>query len=93
MKNKVIAVLISIIAIVVVIAVAVAAGDHGEIDTHDYYTKSVRVEKGDTLWEFGSMYKAEDDDIREWIHAVKELNGMTSSGLVAGEYIRVYVAK
>jgi uncharacterized membrane protein len=65
--------------------------DH--FDTADYTTKWHTVEKGETLWELGIYYKAESDDAREWISAVKKLNEMSNSSLTAGDDIKIYVAK
>lgn len=62
-----------------------------KFDPDNYHKVSHQVDKGETLWELGSFCKRPDDDVREWIKAVKDLNGMSSSGLVAGDYITIYV--
>jgi len=62
-----------------------------KFDSDNYHKVNHKVDKGETLWELGSFCKSPDDDVREWIKAVKELNGMSSSGLVAGDYITIYV--
>lgn len=94
MKNllmAIIAVVLIVISIVMVVNTVVNGME--KFDTANYYTKTIKVEKGDTLWELGSMYKAEGDNIRDWIKAVKDRNYMTSSGLTAGDYITIYIAK
>lgn len=94
MKNLLMAI-IAVVLIVVSIVLVVNTIVNGmeKFDTANYYTKTIKVEKGDTLWELGSMYKAEGDNIRDWIKAVKDRNYMTGSGLTAGDYITVYIAK
>ena len=94
MKNLLMAI-IAVVLIVVSIVMVVNTVVNGmeKFDTTNYYTKTIKVEKGDTLWELGSMYKAEGDNIRDWIKAVKDRNYMTSSGLTTGDYITIYIAK
>lgn len=89
---KTLCVVLAIITILGVIAI-VATKSNDKFDTADYTTKWHIVEKGETLWELGTYCKAEGDDVREWIKAVKDLNGMSGSGLTAGDYIKIYVAK
>ena len=79
------------ILIILGVFVIVAQNSNNKFDTTNYHTKTIKIEKGDTLWELGSFCKSPDDDVRDWIKAVKELNGMSSSGLVAGDYIIIYV--
>ena len=88
------------ICALLIVAILVAAGigavewaNESKFDTADYYTKTIKIEKGDTLWELGSIYKAEGDDVRDWIKAVKNRNYMSDSGLTAGDYITIYIAK
>ena len=89
---KVMVIFLIVFAIFGFICVAINnSQDH--FDTADYQTKWHTVEKGETLWEIGSYCKAEGDDVRDWIKAVKDLNGMSGSGLTAGDYIKIYVAK
>lgn len=90
--------IIILISLTLIIAFAITMAltyykSQDNFDTTDYQTKWHTVEKGETLWELGTYCKAEGDDVREWISAVKKLNGMSSSGLTAGDYIKIYVAK
>ena len=39
------------------------------------------------------MYKKADDDVRDWIKAVKDINSLTSSSIIANEYITILVPK
>lgn len=89
---KTLCIMLAIVAVLGIIAIVVT-NSNDKFDTANYYTKTIKVEKGDTLWELGSMYKAEGDNIRDWIKAVKDHNYMTGSGLTAGDYIIIYIAK
>ncbi len=46
------------------------------------------VEAGDTLWAIAADL-AEDGEVREMVHTIKELNALDSSMLVAGQEIYV----
>lgn len=94
MKNLLMAIIaVMLIVVSIVMVVNTVVNGMQKFDTANYYTKTIKIEKGDTLWELGSMYKVEGDNIRDWIKAVKKLNGMSGSGLTAGDYIKIYVAK
>lgn len=83
-----------LIAVILLIVITACANiEEEKFNTADYYTEMYYINKGDTLWEIGQEYKAKNDNLSDWISAVKSLNGMTSSGLIAGQYIRIYVAK
>ena len=83
-------------AMVVVIYVVAGIGAsriyNKEFDTANYHKITYRVVKGDTLWELGKEYKQNDDDVRDWVQAVRKLNYMSSASLTAGEVIYIYVA-
>lgn len=87
-----ISIIITILAILCTIA-AINNNKAAEFDTSDYQIKSHKVIHGDTLWEIGEYCKDDFDDVRAWIDAVRKLNRMTTSGLVVGDYIDIYVAK
>ena len=91
-KGFIITIIITILAILCTIT---AVNDHkaAEFDVSDYQIKSHKVIHGETLWELGEYCKDDSDDVRAWIDAVKKLNRMTTSGLVVGDYIDIYVAK
>lgn len=73
--------------------IAVAKNNAQPFDKNNYYTKSYCVIKGDTLWEIGEQYKLEEDDVRDWIKAVKEINGMSSSSVKVNDYITILIPK
>lgn len=94
MKKTIYAILIiCILAFLANACWIIIKSNNSKFDTTNYTTKWHTVEKGETLWELGTYCKAEGDDVREWISAVKKLNGMSGSGLTAGDYIKIYVAK
>lgn len=51
---------------------------------------TVYVGDGDTLDEFGYKYKPEWMDVREYREEIKELNGMQTSTVYAGQELKVY---
>lgn len=52
----------------------------------DYVAETIRVHRGDTLFGYAEEY-APDMDSREYIDRIKELNGMTSAAIYAGDEI------
>lgn len=52
-------------------------------------TVGVVVERGDTLWSFAARVAEPDDDLRDVVREIQELNGMGSAGLVAGEVLQL----
>lgn len=57
-----------------------ASGDAG--------TEVVTVGTGQTLWQIASV-RAEDGDVREMVEHIKDLNGLDSGILLAGQDLRV----
>lgn len=54
----------------------------------DQPTRAVVVEPGDTLWEIAGDL-ADAGEVREMVHAIRELNALDSAMLVAGQTIYV----
>lgn len=52
---------------------------------------TVIVKNGDTLDEFGYVYKPDWMDVREYREEIKELNGLQNSTLQVGQGIQLYV--
>ena len=84
------AVLISIVCVCVMRAQELNATY--QIDTSEYEVTEYYIRQGDTLWTLGQDLKHENDDLRAWIAAVKELNQMEDSCIKAGEIIKIYIA-
>jgi Tfp pilus assembly protein FimV len=53
---------------------------------------SYTVGSGETLWSIASAFTAPGDDVRDTVDALSDLNGMSGSGLTAGQQILVPVA-
>lgn len=56
-----------------------------------YTEREVIVRQGDTLWTLHSKYGGKSD-IRDWVEAVKELNGRDTAMIYWGETIKVWEA-
>ena len=52
-------------------------------------TEVVQVAPGETLWDIASRLTATGDDVRGVIYDIKRLNALDSSGLTAGQRLRV----
>ncbi len=49
--------------------------------------ESVQLMPGDTLWSLAETYKLSSMDTRAYIKTVKQINNLTSSDLISGEYL------
>jgi len=58
-------------------------------DSDEWQVATYTVRGGDTLWDIGCSFTS--GDVREWVQAVKELNGRGSDNLLVGEKIYIYV--
>lgn len=57
--------------------------------TQEQIIESYIVQQGDTLWKIGLENKAENQDIRNYIHKVKKLNNLENSNLNQGQEIKI----
>lgn len=48
------------------------------------------VQRGDTLWGIASKAVSDDMDIREYIHKLKEINGINNESIRPGQIITLY---
>lgn len=69
-----------------------AMGGQKEVQTKTYY-ECVKVEKGDTLWEFAEEYRMDGEKTEHMIEAILEVNGLENANIRAGESIIVPVTK
>lgn len=54
-----------------------------------YYT-DIEIQSGDTLWSIAKTYnKNSGMEIREYIHELKQMNGMVSDDIDAGESLTI----
>ena len=70
---------------VVLGASSVATQDRGEAAP----TQVVQVAPGETLWEIASRLTATGGDVRDVMYDIRRLNALESSGLTAGQSLRV----
>lgn len=87
-----IVVVVVILAILALIVVGFVNIFKPTIDDERYEVITVRVDWGDTLWDYYSEYANKADWI-EWLDKVQELNGMRDSYLNAGEHIKIYAER
>lgn len=66
---------------------SVASNDTGRLDQP---TEAVQVGAGDTLWAIAAEV-AEDGEVREMVHTIKQINALDSSVLEIGQTIHVPV--
>lgn len=61
------------------------------MDKLKYEKETYCVQTGDTLWSIGEKHASNEDDIREWISTVREINDMESADITAGTEITILV--
>lgn len=88
-----IALVVMLISIMACAVVLINRNSDNKFSLENYHKTSYCIKKGDTLWELGNSFKQEYDDVRDWVRAVKEINGMTSSSIEANDYITILIAK
>ena len=55
--------------------------------------KSIEIASGDTLWEIAEKYAPDFDmNIRDYVSALKEVNGMSNDRITAGGHLIVICA-
>lgn len=67
----------------------VNAADRSQQEPTRIY-KSVRIEKGDTLWDIANEYVTEDMTVNEYLNEIADINNLTSSKIITGRYIIVF---
>lgn len=68
-----------------------AMGAQKGTETQTYY-ESVIISKGDTLWDIAEEYKAEGQKTERMIDTIREINGLKTANIRAGESIIVPIA-
>lgn len=63
---------------------------HGaQEDSYKYY-ESIRIQRGDTLWDIAAANRNPDyDGIEEYISEIRRLNHLRGDGILAGEYLMI----
>lgn len=66
-----------------------ASGEERESGYNRYYT-NVEIRQGDTLWSIAERYRANSGmEIRQYVSELKEINGLVSDSIEAGDSITV----
>lgn len=52
-------------------------------------TRTVVASAGDSLWNIASKYKNQNEDIREFINEIQELNFLNTSEIIEGQEIKI----
>ena len=58
------------------------------IQEYKYY-KSIVIEKGDSLWSIAKQYNHESLNNHDYVKELKELNGLTSETIHAGQHLLI----
>ena len=59
-----------------------------DVPEYKYYT-SIIIEEGDSLWSIANEYNHSNVDIHEYVKELKELNGLTSETIQAGQHLLI----
>jgi hypothetical protein len=83
---------VATLAFLVVVLVVMTMWGAGSAATSDpgapVPTRAVEVAEGDTLWGI-AVEVAPPGQVRETVHRIKELNGLSGSGIVEGQRLAV----
>jgi len=55
----------------------------------NYIISEYTVEAGNTLWQIASKNKEKSEDIRQYIHDIKNLNNLKDYNIIAGQTIKI----
>ena len=59
-----------------------------DVPEYKYYT-SIIIEEGDSLWSIANEYNHNTVDIHDYVKELKELNGLTSETIHAGQHLLI----
>lgn len=62
----------------------------GRTSFKTWQVEEIYIRSGQTLWSIGRSCCTEKDDVRDWIAAVRRLNGMESGMIYAGQTLLIY---
>ena len=69
--------------------IASAHENTGDHTVYKYY-RSIQIQPGDTLWDIAEeTMTSEYDSTAEYVEVLKEMNGLTSDHIEAGNYLTV----
>lgn len=88
-KRKFIRSILILISIMVLITVCVSTIFNKP--KYDMGTMDYIVSKKDTLWSIAEQYKMPDQDTRDYIDKVKELNNMKTATIYEGQVLTIII--
>ena len=59
-----------------------------DVPVYKYY-KSIVIEEGDSLWSIANEYNYHTVDVHDYVKELKELNGLTSETIHAGQHLLI----
>lgn len=68
---------------------AIGLGDVSSMTAETF--EEVLIGSGDTLWQIASEYVGESQDVRELIHQICKINGISADSIYPGQMIRIPV--
>lgn len=67
----------------------IANAKESDVEYVRYYT-DIEIQNGDTLWSIAKTYNKHSGlEIREYIHLIKQMNGMVSDHIAAGDSLTI----
>lgn len=79
---------VTLVMILCLSTVVSVFGKDADAMTKQTYTE-IRIQTGDTLWELAKAYGPKDEDIRQVIYAICEINHITADELQSGQTIQI----
>lgn len=87
MRKKIFLFIVLILCLIFVFAITVKSK---EPDFKQWEIEEIYINRGDTLWTIGRRYCTENEDIRKWVSAVQELNGIYGGMIYEGQTLKIY---
>lgn len=79
---------IAIFLLTAVFNFSIAKSNQEETEIIDY-----TISKGQTLWSIAEEYKADNEDIRQYIYDIKKLNNMSDSTVYENQTIKIKIGQ
>lgn len=79
---------IVIFLLIAIFNFSIAKSNQEEAEIIDY-----TISKGQTLWSIAAEHKADDEDIRQTIYEIKQLNNMSDSTVYENQTIKIKIGQ
>lgn len=90
---QIVIIVAAVALIVLLFAICLIAAFSPTIDNVEWNEEIYIVESGDTLWGIATKHCPKNVDYREWIKAVREINGLSDCKICRGDMLTVLVPK